>query len=193
MLVTPCFAESPVILILGDSLSAGYGIDTEDTWVRALAQRLGTEGYPHRVVNASISGDTSSGGRQRLPALLERHRPAVVIIELGGNDGLRGIALEELEANLTGIIESAKASGAQALLLRMELPPNYGPAYLNRFRQVFVDVGRATQSAVAPFLLDGVALNTSLMQADGIHPRAEAAARMLDNIWPSLTPLLSAR
>ena len=182
-----------MILILGDSLSAGYGIDTEDSWVRALERRLGAEGYPHRVGNASISGETSSGGRERLPVLLARHRPALVIIELGGNDGLRGIALAELQANLTGMVERVKASGARALLLSMELPPNYGPAYLNRFRQVFVDVGAATQTGVAPFLLDGVALDNALMQADGVHPRAEAASHMLDNVWPSLTPLLKPR
>lgn len=149
-----------------------------------LRTRLVAEGYRHDLVNASISGETTSGGRSRLPALLDRHQPALVIIELGGNDGLRGIAISELRDNLRAMVRQAQQHGARVLLLPMELPPNYGAAYTDKFRATYREVSRDTGAALAPFLLDGVALQPDLMQADGIHPRAAAAPRILDNVWP---------
>lgn len=156
-----------------------------------LRARLRTEGYRHELVNASISGETTSGGRARLPALLERHRPALLLIELGGNDGLRGVALTELRDNLRAMIAMAQQHNARVLLMQMELPPNYGAAFTDRFRAVYRDVSRDAGIALAPFLLDGIALRTELMQPDGIHPRGEAAPGMVANIWPALVAELA--
>ncbi len=183
--------EAPRLLVLGDSLSAGYGIDRATGWVELLRARLEEEGYPHRVVNASISGDTSRGGRERLPKLLERHRPTVVVIELGGNDGLRGIGAEELTANLAAMVETARGAGARILLVGMRLPPNYGPTFTERFHAVYQEVADAHGTARVPFLLEGVALRAEWMQPDGLHPRAEGQPTMLENIWPELQPLLT--
>ena len=186
----PALARAPVVLVLGDSLSAGYGIDVNAGWVNLLQQRLRQQGYPHQLVNASISGDTTSGGRARLPRALALHHPDLVIIELGANDGLRGLSLTSMRANLAAMIKLARAQGAQVLLIGMYLPSNYGPAYTEKFHAVYRDLARELNIPLVPFLLEGVALKPDLMQADGLHPRAVAQARVLDNVWPLLTPLL---
>jgi acyl-CoA thioesterase-1 len=179
-------ADRPVILIFGDSLSAGHGIALSQGWVNLLAQRLTQHGYRHRVINASISGDTSGGGLARLPATLKRHNPAVIILELGGNDGLRGLSLRALEANLATMIELAQQTGTQVLLAEMRIPHNYGPRYTQKFQAIYRNLAERYNVPLVPFLLQGVADNPALMQSDGIHPRAEAQARILDNIWPIL-------
>ncbi len=183
-------APVPSVLVVGDSLSAGYGIELRDGWVTLLQQRLVQQGYPHAVVNASISGDTTSGGRARLPGVLKRHRPQIVILELGGNDGLRGLSLRETRANLDAMIKAAKSAGAQVLLVGIHLPPNYGPEFTAKFHAIYHDLARAHHATLVPFLLEGVALTPGLMQPDGIHPRAAAQPRLLDNVWPYLEPLL---
>ena len=183
-------ARAPVILVVGDSLSAGYGIDMRDAWPTLLQQRLRKQGYPHAVVNASISGDTSAGGRARLPDALKRERPELIILELGANDGLRGLALRDTQANLEAVIKAAHGSGARVLLVGIHLPPNYGPEYTKKFHAIYRDLARVHHLALVPFLLEGVALDPVLMQPDGLHPRAAAQPRILDNIWPKLLPLL---
>jgi acyl-CoA thioesterase-1 len=183
-------AGAPSILVVGDSLSAGYGIELRDGWVTLLQQRLSKQGYPHAVVNASISGDTTAGGRARLPAALKRHRPQIVILELGGNDGLRGLSLRETRANLDAMIKAAQSAGARVLLVGLHLPPNYGPEFTAKFHAIYRDLASTNNAALAPFLLEGVALAPGLMQPDGIHPRAAAQPRLLDNVWPYLEPLL---
>ena len=180
----------PVIVILGDSLSAGYGINLEQGWVAQLQQRLTAEDHPHRVINTSISGDTTRGALKRLDSILERHRPDVVIIELGGNDGLRGLSLEEMRENFSAIIEKSREGHAKVLLIRMRIPTNYGPVYVRQFEKLFDDLIREYAIHDAPFILRGIAERPELMQADGIHPRAAAQTLMLDNIWSSLVPLL---
>ena len=191
--VTPAFAKPPVVLVVGDSLSSGYGIDLQAGWVALLGQRLTQQGYPHRVINASISGDTSGGGRARLPQLLALHAPDVVILELGANDGLRGLSLTVMRDNLAAMIKAARAQGARVVLVGMHLPVNYGSAYTEKFHAVYVDLARQLKIPLVPFLLDAVALDPQLMQADGLHPRAAAQARLLDNVWPVLKPSLAAR
>jgi acyl-CoA thioesterase-1 len=183
-------ASAPSILVVGDSLSAGYGIEMREGWVTLLQQRLIKKGFPHTVVNASISGDTTSGGRARLPDVLKRHRPQIVIIELGGNDGLRGLSLRETRANLDAMIRIAQSAGAQVLLVGIHLPPNYGPEFTSKFHAIYTELARAHNTALVPFLLEGVALTPGLMQSDGIHPRAAAQPHLLDNVWPFLKPLL---
>lgn len=186
-------APAPVILVLGDSLSAGYGIEVRDGWVNLLAQRLRTQGYLHTVVNASISGETTAGGRSRLPGLLQRQHPAVVILELGANDGLRGLPFTQMHANLAAMIRAAQHSGARVLLVGIRLPSNYGPDFSRKFGAVYNDLAREFQLAYVPFLLDGVALTPGLMQADGLHPRASGQPRLLENVWMHLQPLLETR
>jgi len=185
-------ADAPVVLVLGDSLSAGYGIGLEQGWVSLLQARIGAAGLPHRVINASISGDTTSGGAARLPRLLETNRPAVVIIELGANDGLRGFSPPQIEAALAGLVERVQAAGARPLLIGVRLPPNYGADYSERFQRVYADVAGRYDIALVPRLLAGVAEHPDLMQADGLHPVAAAQSRMLENVWPVLLPLLQA-
>ena len=182
--------QIPVVLVLGDSLSAAYGIEVEKGWVQLLQTRFETRGFDHQVVNASISGDTTRGGLARLPTALEDARPTIVIVELGGNDGLRGLGLSETRANLSAIVESVIAHGARVLLVGMRLPPNYGPAYTKRFESIFVDIGEQYSLVLVPFLLEGVALDSALMQSDGIHPRATAQPALLDNVWPYLQSLI---
>ncbi|MDG4595979.1 MAG: arylesterase [Candidatus Contendobacter sp.] len=184
-------AEAPVILVLGDSLSAGYGIPAEQGWVNLLQRRLTERGFPHQVVNASISGDTTSGGLSRLPAALARHRPALVILELGANDGLRGQPPMAMAANLGRMIELSQQAGARVLLAEMRIPPNYGPLYAQKFQATFGELAQHHQVPLIPFLLNGVAGNPALIQDDGLHPRAEAQPRILDNVWPALEPLLA--
>ncbi len=186
-------AEPPVVLVLGDSLSAEYGIARGAGWVALLDRKLSAEKIAARVVNASISGDTTSGGRARLPALLRMHRPAVVVIELGGNDALRGLPLDMTEANLAAMAQAAGQAGAKVLLAGMQVPPNYGGDYGRRFAAVFPKVARAQQAALVPFLLKGVADRpdaAALFQADRIHPTAEAHPAILANVWPELRKLL---
>ena len=183
-------AVAGTLLVLGDSISAAFGLDTRQGWVSLLEQRLAAEGFDYQVVNASVSGDTSAGGLARLPTLLAEHRPDLLIVELGGNDGLRGQPPAQLQQNLAAIVQSARASGARVLLLGMQLPPNYGARYNALFSQVYADVAGAAQVPLLGFFLDGVGGVPALMQGDGIHPNAAAQPRLLDNLWPQLKPLL---
>ena len=183
-------AAAGTILIVGDSISAGFGLDTRLGWVSLLEQRLEREGHDDRVVNASISGDTSAGGQARLPALLTEHKPDVVIVALGGNDGLRGQPPAQLQQNLAAMIDAAKTAGAKGLLLGMQLPPNYGVRYTEAFARVYTQLADEKQIALVPFFLEGVGGHPELMQADGLHPAAAGQKRLLDNVWPALKPLL---
>ena len=183
-------AHTPVILVIGDSLSAAYGLKPEQGWVTLLDQRLSEQGYPHRTVNASITGDTTRGGRARLPRALDQHRPAIVVIELGGNDGLRGINPERMYDNLSHMTRLSQQRGANVLLLGIRIPENYGKTYTQRFEAVFPKVSEVTGAPLVPFLLEGVADQPELMQADGIHPSAAAQPIILDNVWPKLEPLV---
>jgi acyl-CoA thioesterase-1 len=180
------------MLVIGDSLSAGFGMKTAESWPSLLEERLAKSGYAHQVVNASISGETTRGGLTRLPAALERHEPDIVIVELGGNDGLRGIPLEEIRRNLQRMIDASLEAGARVLLAGVYIPPNYGPAYTQGFKQIFRDLSARDDVALLPFILEGVALDPALMQADGIHPNQAAQPIILDNVWPVLLPLLEA-
>jgi acyl-CoA thioesterase-1 len=186
-------APERTILVLGDSLSAGYGIKPAQGWVALLEQRLREQGYGYRVVNASVSGETSGGGLQRLPRTLELHQPAVVVVELGANDGLRGLSVPLTRDNLTKIVAESKQAGARVLLIGMRLPPNYGPRYTNDFTNMYRDIATTSKVALVPFLLQSVALKPDLMQADGLHPTAPAQPALLDTVWPQLKPLLKAR
>lgn len=183
----------PVLLVVGDSLSAEYGLERGSGWVNLLQQRLARDRSSFEVVNASISGDTTSGGRSRLPALLAQHKPAVVIIELGGNDALRGLPLAMTRDNLQAMAAAAKGAGARVLIAGMQVPPNYGQKYGQDFAALFAGVAKAEGAALVPFLLKGVADGADadkLFQNDRIHPNAQAQARLLDNVWPVLKPLL---
>jgi len=179
-----------VILIVGDSLSAGYGLAIHENWPSLLQDRLEEAGYPHRVVNASISGDTTSGGLARLPRALERNSPEVVIIGLGGNDGLRAIPIPEIRRNLARMIQISRAEGAEVLLAGVHIPPNYGPAYTEAFHGVYHELAQEYGAGLVPFILEGVALNAALMQEDGLHPTAEAQPLIVDNVWPELVSML---
>ncbi len=189
-LFLPLPGWATTILVVGDSLSAGYGIAVEQGWVALLEERLKKEHKAATVVNASISGETSAGARRRLAQLLQAHRPDIVIIELGGNDGLRGIAPAQTEANLAAMIETAIQSGAKVLLLGMKLPRNYGPRFRERFEAVYRRLARRYPVAFVPFFLDDVALDDRLMQGDGIHPNAAAQPYLLERIWPELQTML---
>jgi acyl-CoA thioesterase-1 len=192
---TPSFAaEPPVILVLGDSLSAEYGLPRGTGWVALLEKKLADEKIPARVVNASISGDTTAGGRSRLPSLLKAHQPALVVIELGGNDALRGLPLDATEANLTAMTQAAQQAGAKVLLTGMQVPPNYGTDYGKRFAGLYTKVAQAQGAALVPFLLHGVADRPNaldLFQADRIHPVAAAHPTILGNVWPEISKLLA--
>lgn len=186
----------PAILILGDSLSAEYGLQRGSGWVALLTQRLARERIAAQVVNASISGETTSGGRARLPALLQRHRPSHVVIELGANDALRGLPLRSSRENLSAMVSAAQAQGAQVVLVGMQMPPNYGKRYAEDFAQLFLDVAKARKCALVPFFLKGVADREDArdwFQHDGIHPLEKAHPVMLDNVWGALKPLLLGR
>ncbi|HYX63815.1 MAG TPA: arylesterase [Burkholderiales bacterium] len=178
------------ILVLGDSLSAAYGIAADRGWVALLGERLARERPDYRVVNASISGETSAGGRARAAAELSRHQPAVVIVELGANDGLRGLAPAQMKQNLAAIIAAAQKAGARVLLVGMKLPPNYGPEYTRRFESAFAELQQRYRTAGLPFLLEGFAEQRELFQGDNIHPTEEAQPLILANVWPKLAPLL---
>ena len=177
----------PNLLVMGDSLSAAYGIEAERGWVSLLQARLDGKA---RVINASISGETSSGGASRLPELLGQHDPDIVLLELGGNDGLRGLPPGQFEANMRRMIEAGQAEGAEVLLLGIDIPPNYGRAYREAFTGVYRRLADDYDLAWVPFLIEGIALEDELMQDDGIHPTAAAQPRILDNVWPELAPLL---
>jgi len=180
------------IIVLGDSLSAGYGVPIQQGWVKLLEQRLAKEGYGYRVVNASVTGETTQGGLARLPRALDQHKPALVILELGGNDGLRGLPLATSRENLARMIELSQKTKAKVLLVGMMMPPNYGPRYADEFREMYPALAKKYSVALVPFLLDQVALNAELMQPDGIHANAKGQPRMLENVWPRLKPLLVA-
>ncbi len=182
--------DVPTVLILGDSLSAGYGIDVDQSWTSLLQERLEQKGYEHRVVNASISGETTEGGAERIGSALERFNPAVVVIELGGNDGLRGFPPSRTRQNLETMIDASRNSGAAVALLGIRIPPNYGRRYTQAFEAVFREVAEDNALPWIEFFLDGVALNDALMQDDGIHPNAEAQPVMLDNAWPVIDKAL---
>ena len=182
-------ARPPIVLVLGDSLSAGYGIDPAEGWVSLLQQRIRETGYPHQVVNASISGDTTRGGLARLPRALEKHAPSILIIELGANDGLRGFQTSAIGANLRAMVDLGREAGARVLLLGMKMPPNYGARFTEQFHRVYLDVAAETSVFLVPFFLEGITESPGLMQEDGVHPNALAQPRMLENVWPSLAPL----
>jgi len=183
-------ASAPTIVVLGDSLSAAYGIRVEEGWVSLMQKRLTSQGYGYRVVNASVSGETTAGGLARLPRALELHRPAIVILELGGNDGLRGLPIEQVRTNLDSMIRQSRAAGARVLLTGMRVPPNYGPAYTEKFHALYTDLARRYRLSLVPFLMEDVALDKTLLQADGLHPNERGQPVLLDEIWPLLQPLL---
>jgi acyl-CoA thioesterase I len=184
-------AETPVILVFGDSISAGYGLARVDQgWVALLQTRLKDQGYVYQVINASVSGETTAGGLARLPRALMLHQPKLVILELGGNDGLRALPIAQMRANLVRMVDLATAAGAQVLLLGMRMPPNYGLDFTEQFRLSYSDLARDKKLPLVPFLLNDIALLPNLMQADGIHPNELGQSRLLDNVWPSLKPLL---
>jgi acyl-CoA thioesterase-1 len=180
----------PEILILGDSLSAAYGLATADGWVSLLQGRLAAESPDYRAVNASVSGETTAGGLTRLPDLLKAHRPAVLVVELGANDGLRGFGLETVRANLTRLVDLGKGAGAKVLLVGVRLPPNYGAGYTDAIQAVYRGVAETEKVPLLPDLLAGVSTDLDLMQPDGLHPTAKAQPAILDNVWPLLSPLL---
>jgi len=184
--------SSPVILVFGDSLSAGYGIHVEQGWVSLLASKISQLGYGFRVINASVSGETTAGGLARLPHALEVHKPRILVLELGGNDGLRSLPLASTHDNLDKMISLAQARGITVLLLGMRVPPNYGERYTTGFYNMYTDLAQAHKLALVPFLLDRVALNPVLMQADGLHANEAGQPLLLDNVWPKLEPLLRA-
>lgn len=183
-------AAAGTLLVVGDSISAGFGLDTRQGWVALLEQRLKDEGFTDRVVNASISGDTSAGGQARLPALLAAHKPDLVVLELGGNDGLRGQPPQQLQQNLASMIDHSREAGAKVVLLGMRLPPNYGVRYTTAFAQVYEQLAKEKKVALVPFFLEGIGGVAEMMQADGIHPAQGAQQRLLENAWPTIKPLL---
>ncbi len=179
-----------MILIVGDSLSAGYGMELDQAWPRLLQKRLDDNGHEYRVFNSSITGDTTQGALARLPRLLERQRPRWVILELGGNDGLRGIGIDVTRANFVQMIEQSRAVGAQVMLTGIRLPPNYGPTYTERFHAMYGELADQYGLLLVPFFMEGVALEPELMQEDGIHPNAAAQPVLLDHVWTVLEPAL---
>jgi acyl-CoA thioesterase-1 len=189
-IAAPKPTAAPKILVLGDSISAGYGLAANEGWVSLLQTRLKAQGYGYRVVNASVTGETTTGGLARLPRALSLHQPVIVVIELGGNDGLRGLPLDTSRANLQKMIDLSLGAGAKVLLLGMKIPPNYGPRYANEFENLYAALARRNKLAFEPFFLDKIALADGMMQEDGIHPTAKAQPIMLETLWPRLTPLL---
>ena len=187
----PAHADTPAILVFGDSISAGYGLArVEQGWVGMLRAKLKDEGYGYQVVNASVTGETTAGGLARLPRALALHHPRVVILELGGNDGLRALPIDQMRSNLGKMVDLSADSGAQVLVLGMRIPPNYGPEFTEKFFAVFADVARDKKAPLVPFLLNDIALSPNLMQADGVHPNELGQPKLLDNVWPRLRPLL---
>ena len=187
------YGAGRTIVVVGDSLSSGYGMTAEQSWVALLKERLVKEGYGYEVVNASIAGDTSAGGLARLPRLIERHSPAVVVIELGGNDGLRGQSLDVLRDNLAKMIEQSQRSGARVAIAAVQIPPNYGPAYTRALSAVYPELAERFKATLVDLSLADVALKPGLMQSDGIHPNAEGQKIVFANVWRVLGPMLSTR
>ncbi|MGD9841372.1 MAG: arylesterase [Steroidobacteraceae bacterium] len=175
---------------MGDSLSAGYGISIEDGWVTLLSKRLKAQGYGYEVINASVSGETSGGGKVRLPALLRIHKPTVVILALGANDGLRGLPTKQLRSNLAAMITTVQASNAKVLLVGMQIPPNYGEQYTNAFANTFTELAKTYRLTLVPFLMEKVALDATLMQADNLHPNERGQPLLLDTVWPQLSSMI---
>ncbi|MGH8182391.1 MAG: arylesterase [Rhodanobacteraceae bacterium] len=189
----PALAAQPAtVLLLGDSLSAAHNIELDKAWPTLLEKRLADMRPPRRLINASISGETTSSGLARLPGLLKQYRPRLVIMELGANDGLRGLPLAEIRANLAAMVEKSEAGGAKVLLLGIELPVNYGPRYRDGLRAIYAELAKKNRAGLVPFLLQGIALDPALMQADGLHPTAAAQPRVLDNVWAALAPMIGA-
>ncbi len=182
-----------VLMVFGDSLSAAYGINEEEGWVTLLANKLRNDQWPYRVVNGSISGETTTGGLARLPAMLDSYQPEVVILELGGNDGLRGLPLEILKSNMLIMISLIEEQGAEILLTGIQIPPNYGPRYTEPFYKLYEELAAEKNLALVPFLIEGIPQQPELMQNDGIHPRAEAQYMILDNVWVVLETMLQKR
>lgn len=191
VLALPAMASQNTLLVLGDSLSAAYGIPAETAWVQLLRNRMNNNGLADwQVINASIGGETTDGGARRLPELLEENDPDVVIIELGGNDGLRGFPPDVIEANLASMIEQVQESGAQAVLIGMQIPPNYGPRYTEMFANIYPELSDRYDIALVPFFLEGIYNRKGLMQDDGIHPTEKAQPNLLENVWPVIEPIL---
>lgn len=178
--------------MLGDSLSAGFGVEPGEAWVTLLQNRLKAKGYGYRVVNASISGDTTTGGLNRLPRALQIHRPSIVLIELGGNDGLRATPIPLIRDNMAKLITMAQAAGATVVLAGLQMPPNYGARYTADFAALYPDLAKQYEVGLIPFILDGIALNGRLMQPDGIHPNTQAQPVLLDNVWPAIEKAINA-
>lgn len=186
----PASAQAANILVYGDSLSAAYGIPREQGWVQLLQDRLQQKNQAHQVINASISGETTMGGWSRLPAALAQHKPDIVILELGANDGLRGLPIAQLRSNLLNMIQASKQAGARVLLVGMMIPPNYGPKYTREFSLSFTEIAKQQQLPLVAFLLEGVAGQVEFTQDDGLHPKANAQSKILDNVWKGLEPML---
>jgi len=189
-LATPAHAKTAQILVVGDSLSAGYGLSAGEGWVDLLTKKLAREKISAQVINASISGDTTAGGVSRLPALLSKHKPTHVVIELGGNDGLRGSPVATAKANLLRMAELSKASGARVLIIGMQMPPNFGPSYTEQFEAMYADVAKTTNAGLVPRFLEKIGADLSKFQADRIHPTAAAQPTLVDTVWPALVKLL---
>lgn len=190
LLSTALAADEATIVIVGDSLSAAYGMEQGEAWPSLLQQRLDQHGHPYRVFNSSITGETTQGGLSRLPRLLEKRRPAIVILELGGNDGLRGLPLEVTRDNLAAMIEQSQSAGARVVLAEMRIPPNYGRSYTEKFNGAYSELAAQYEVVLLPFVLQEIALEPGMMQADGIHPTAAAQPIILDQVWSALEPLL---
>jgi len=191
LVISACAHSAQTVLVVGDSLSAGYGMRRDEAWPALAAARIAAQGLDWQVANASISGDTTASGRSRLAAALARHRPALVVIALGANDALRGLPIDAMRDNLRAMIREARAARARVLLVGMDMPPNYGEAFRQQFRATFAGLAATERVPLVPFLLEGFATRRELFQADGIHPAAAAQPLILDNVWPALKPLLS--
>ena len=183
-------ANGPNLLVLGDSLSAAFGIEQQQGWVALLQNRLDQKNHDYKVINASISGETTSGGLSRLPALLQRFKPSIVILALGANDGLRGLSIKQMQTNRTSIIEQSKNEAATVLLIGIQPPPNYGPAYTQQFQDTYNQLASSQNVPLVPSLVNGIGENKTMFQQDGLHPTAKAQPTLLNNLWPSLKPLL---
>jgi acyl-CoA thioesterase-1 len=190
LLLASASAFAGTVLVWGDSLSAGYGLRPQQAWPSLLEKKIADARLPHTVINASISGETTAGGRSRLPVALQTHRPSLVVIELGANDGLRGLPVAAMSTNLQAMIDASRQAGAKVLLIGMRMPPNYGPDYTTRFEKAFQDLARANKLRLVPFMMEGFADQRAYFQQDGIHPVADAQPLILDTIWRELKPLL---
>ena len=190
LLLASASAFAGTVLVWGDSLSAGYGLRPQQAWPSLLEKKIADARLPHTVINASISGETTAGGRSRLPVALQTHRPSLVVIELGANDGLRGLPIAAMSTNLQAMIDASRQAGAKVLLIGMRMPPNYGPDYTTRFEKTFQDLARANKLRLVPFMMEGFADQRAYFQQDGIHPVADAQPLILDTIWRELKPLL---